>query len=280
MATCEEGAGKLAGMIVLAALLLLQPNTVLCRLDSQQVNESSGLAASVKCPGEFYTHNDSGDSARIFRFDLSGKVTATISLEGTKAIDWEDMEISVVGGKSVVFIGDIGDNAKRRGSVQVYRFPEPGRGVQKVTKLDTLDLKYPDGPRDCEALLVAPKTGKIWLITKEEIGKFGIYSLMYPNKSGSYVLTKEAFVERQILDKVTAGSISPDGKWLAFRTYVSIQVYPYAEKWWTQKPRIMPSPKEEQGEAIAFDLKSERLLTTSEGAPCPISQSAWVPPAR
>jgi len=45
----------------------------LCRLQSRGINESSGLACSRTTPGLFWTHNDSGDDARVFLFDRQGR---------------------------------------------------------------------------------------------------------------------------------------------------------------------------------------------------------------
>src|SRR4029453_18052009 len=61
---------------------------------STSVTEASGLANSGNNPGIYWTHNDSGDSARFFAVDGStGGVAAAYELVGASAVDWEDMAL-------------------------------------------------------------------------------------------------------------------------------------------------------------------------------------------
>ena len=60
----------------------------------------------------------------------------------------------------------IKDPTGGRGSVRVYRFPEPAvdgttRSQGGHAEIDTLTLTYPDGPHDSEALLVDPVDGDL-----------------------------------------------------------------------------------------------------------------------
>ena len=43
-------------------------------IDFDEIVESSGIIKSKKYPGVFWTHNDSGDSARIFAITEDGKI--------------------------------------------------------------------------------------------------------------------------------------------------------------------------------------------------------------
>src|SRR4051794_6987818 len=46
------------------------------RIDSREITESSGLAASRKHPGVFWTHNDSGNGPYIFAITRDGHLLA------------------------------------------------------------------------------------------------------------------------------------------------------------------------------------------------------------
>ena len=48
------------------------------KIDSEQLLEGSGLAASRRPPGVFWTHNDPGDSARLFAIDRQGRVLGDV----------------------------------------------------------------------------------------------------------------------------------------------------------------------------------------------------------
>ncbi len=115
-----------------------------------RVKESSGLAASPTKDEWLYTHNDSGDSPRVFRIGKDGRVLAEILLPGIQAQDCEDIASARVAGVPMLYLGDIGDNEQKRRSVFVHRFREPGADGS-VRGVETFELVYPDGARDAEA---------------------------------------------------------------------------------------------------------------------------------
>ncbi|MEO7454206.1 MAG: WD40 repeat domain-containing protein [Fimbriimonadales bacterium] len=246
-------------------------------LANQHIKESSGVAASGIKKGIYWTHNDSGAKAELFAFDAAGKDLATFTLTGINARDWEDIACARVDGKSYLYVGDIGDNLEDQRQVRIYRIPEPAiDDVKAVSNFDTYNVKYPDGPHNAEALMVAPD-GDIYIVTKNDFGDSGLYLLSKPDKSGTYTLEKSAQLKIEggnvYSHRVTGGDISPDGKSVVLRTYFSILLFrvnsiPGIAK---VNPISLPVPLERQGEAICFDIENDRLLTTTEGAPCRVS---------
>jgi hypothetical protein len=252
----------------------------MCTLVSDAVIESSGVAASRDRLGVFYTHNDSGDRARFFRFDKTGRVTGEFSLKGAKAVDWEDMASAQIKGKSWLYLADCGDNNVKRDSITIYRVAEPsGPGVELKT-FDTYTLTYPDKKRNCEAAMVDPKTGDIWFVTKA--GDEAVaYRLSAPKESGKYELEKIASLKVNTSglggNLVTGGDISGDGKHLVIRTYTGALEYDVPTKfedWVKGTPRAIKTAAEQQGEAIAYSRDGTTLITTSEGKPCAVNTIA------
>ncbi len=252
--------------------------SLFCQITDKSVNESSGLGASRRYVGEYYTHNDSGDSARFFRFDRTGKLTAEFNLPGVKARDWEDMEVATVKGKNMVFLGDIGDNASVYPTIKIYRFEEPTGNGGEVTKFDTIEATYPGGARNAEALMVDPATGDIWIVEKRQ-GQGGIFRLRNPRGSGKYKFEYMGKIEFPDglgpMRLITGGSVAPDGKSLVLRTYAFAYEFKVPgrdfKSWLTGKAKRIQTALEVQGEAIAYDLSGDRLFTTSEGTPCRVS---------
>ena len=78
-----------------------------------ELTESSGLAVSEDSSLVF-SHNDSGDRARIFVFDRNGASKGQFNLAGADAIDWEDMCAFEIGSTRYLAVGDVGDNTARR----------------------------------------------------------------------------------------------------------------------------------------------------------------------
>src|SRR4051794_26971122 len=133
------------------------PATVDLAFRDPAIVESSGL---VVRDGLFLTVNDSGDSGRVFAVDASG---ATVGVTSWSPPPTDD-EALAPGPPGTVWVGDIGDNAAARDSVQVLRVPY-GRGDRTVDPA-SYTLAYPDGPHDAETLLSQPGTGRLFIASK------------------------------------------------------------------------------------------------------------------
>src|SRR5215510_12948394 len=103
-----------------------QPNE-LGKLQDTAINESSGIVASCSNPGLYWTHNDSGDGPFIYAIDNQGKSRGVWRVAGAAARDWEDIAAGPgpIRNRTYLYVGDIGDNDKKRASIDIYRFPEP-----------------------------------------------------------------------------------------------------------------------------------------------------------
>ncbi len=228
--------------------------------------EASGLTASVVTPGVLWTHNDSGDTARIFALRPDATLAAEIAVADAIAKDWEAIASGPFEGAPALYIGDIGDNMKARANVTVYIVREPSLSPppSSVSVAKRLDLTYEDGPHDAEALLVDPNDGTIVVATKNFDGKSGIY-VADPARS---VLALATTLDG--LPLVTDGSTSKDGRFVALRTYGSAFVWPRAPGQslvdafvhGTRCPLTLEA--EPQGEAIAFALDGSAYFTLSE----------------
>ncbi|HEX5083464.1 MAG TPA: hypothetical protein VFY40_15570, partial [Blastocatellia bacterium] len=93
-----------------------KPPVHLINLENKSINESSGIVASRRNTGVLWTHNDSGGKPFIFAFNRRGKHRGVWRVTGAGAVDWEDMAIGPGPGRglSYLYIGDIGDNLKKR----------------------------------------------------------------------------------------------------------------------------------------------------------------------
>lgn len=248
---------------------------VLASLSDNRISESSGVAPSQRDADVYYTHNDSGDSARFFKFDTKGKVLAEFDIANAKNLDWEDMASATLDRKPFLFFGDIGDNPGHRKSIVVYRVPEPSGSTARADQI--IELKYPDEPHNAETLLIHPKTGDITIVTKASLHPAGIYYLKRPKRSGSYTLRKLADIDVNGLMReaklITGGAWSPDGKHVVLRTYLGAYEFDAKNpmRWFESTPTQNRTNLEMQGESITYSRSGDALITTSEGSPCPVS---------
>jgi hypothetical protein len=234
-----------------------KPSGALVRV--QGLAEGSGVAASRKTPGRFWTHNDSGEPV-LFALDAKGIVTGRLTLSGAKVEDWEAIAVGPCPAGSCIFVGDIGDNDAERRQVTIYRIPEPAEanGSAKVT--DVFHATYPDGAHDAEALLVTPD-GRLHIVTKGETGATGVYRFPSKLDAGATVKLERVGETRAVgtagrNDRITDGSVSPDGEWIALRTLTAVMLYRSSDLLsgnWREASRIaVESLGEPQGEGIAF----------------------------
>src|SRR5437868_5962124 len=117
------------------------------------VNESSGLIKSKRHAerGVFWTHNDSGDTARIFAVDLKGKLLRIVEIPGATNVDWEEITMDEQGR---LIICDSGDNKRnnndgRREGVVLYRLPEPDAfdAKEKIQPPQAFHFHFADGKK-------------------------------------------------------------------------------------------------------------------------------------
>jgi hypothetical protein len=282
--------------LFLSVLFLLQnygPPVTLSKIADPAINESSGLVASHTSPGAYWTHNDSGDGPFLYAIDTRGNTLGTFRVSGTSAVDWEDIS-SGPGpqrNRSYLYVGDIGDNDRRRSEIVVYRVPEPQltpadknstKARPRTTEpAEAIRLAYPDGKHDAEALLVHPTTGNLYIVTKVAFGRPSIYEAVAPLTSGKLIALKqigELQVPSLLGGAITGGNIAPDGRRLALCDYFAgyEMVLPPAstnfDDVWKQKLTSFDLGRLKQGESIAYRLDGNAVLATSEGKASPLIQ--------
>jgi hypothetical protein len=230
----------------------------LLRIGDSRVVESSGLAVSRRHPGVLWTHNDSGDAARVFAVGRDGRVLATLRFAGVEARDWEAVAVGrdELGGPAL-FVGDVGDNQGVWPSVTVYRAAEPARLRDATVPVRRYRLRYPDGPRDAEALLVDPRSNRLYVTSKEDAGG-GLYRAPARLRSDRVNLLRRV---GRVPPLVTDGAFSPDGRLLVLRDYLAAHLYR------TSGGRLatVTLPLQPQGESVAFSADGRSLLAGSEG---------------
>jgi len=245
------------------------------------LDEASGLTSSRWSDDRIWAHNDSGDSARLFALDRSGKLLATVTLEGAKAKDWEDIARGPCApgeeARSCLYVADMGDNKEKRDDVRFYRFAEPESltAEMTVTTFETMELRYPVGPLNAEAMWV-DEQARVVILSKED-NRTRIF--VAPFAAGGPV-TATLVGERKLeggnlfmAELVTAADYDALHRRVAFRTYRNAYEWRLpagagAEQLAGLEPVALPLALEPQGEAIAY-LRGG-LVTTSETAGSPL----------
>lgn len=258
---------------------------LVAKLANAAVKESSGIAASRKNEGVFWTHNDSGGGPWLFAFNAKGDDLGAFEVAGAGAVDWEDIASFEAGGKGWLLIGDVGDNAAQRKTYALYIVEEPllraGRKPGRLRVEQKIEFRYEDGPHNCESVGIDAKERTIYLVSKTVLPRCKVYALPVPKAGETGVAVAKAIATLS-LPTTTAMDIAADGSRAVVLTYGPAYEFPRkdGEAWkdaFSRKPHtIEPGVQRAQGEAVCYGLDNRTLYLTSEGSPCPVWE---VPPS-
>ena len=262
---------------------------VIGSIKSPDITESSGLAASRCQTGVLWTHNDSGDDAFIYAINLKGDSLGTWKIPNAQNIDWEDIAAyKDKGGQCFIYIGEIGDNKAKRDEHAVYRVAEPT--VSPVTASSNrqapltaknaaiIRFSYPERNSDAETLMVNPKNGDIYVVTKRVSGPASVFRLK-PEFDRGETAKAEKVAELSVPaipnGFLTGGDISPDGRHMIICDYT--QAYEYTlpkgadfDEVWKQIPETVDRGQLKQGEAVCYNVDGTAIFATSEGKNSPL----------
>lgn len=237
-------------------------------IENPILEEISGLAFSKNHPDRIYVHTDSGGEVAVFVLDTQGKEIGKIGLEGVENRDWEDIAVGPgPGGKSYVYVAEIGDNLGVHQAVQIFRFPEPIKlGKETSLKPEKLTFTYPAGAMDAESFFVDPVSGDLFVVSKRD-SKNTVFRLK-PDNFGKDIVVAEELLKLPFTS-ATAADISQDGSKILIKNY--FKVYYWERKKGesvaealSRKPKELPYVPEPQGEAVGFQPDGKAYFTISE----------------
>lgn len=235
------------------------------------VPESSGAAIGRRDPEVIWTHNDSGGEPTIYAVSRSGQALGQVRLTDAQNYDWEDIAIGQCVAGSCLYLADVGDNPEDRSEIVVYRVDEPAPADTQTAPAEIFRMRYPDRPRDAEAVFVLPGE-RLYIVSKGRSDAVALFR--YPGSLRSdEVVTLERVQEitdsrPSLPDQVTGASASPDGTMVAIRTYAALHLYGVNGDVLSQSPVLSQSLRtlgEPQGEAVALGRDGDIVLTSEAG---------------
>lgn len=221
---------------------------VICRITDPRLSEISGMAPSGLHSGVMWVHNDSGDQARLYALRLSDcDVVGELTLRDTNARDFEGLAASKDSqGRSVLWVGDIGDNRDSWQEVYLYRVREPKNLGIKSARAKQFAFTYQDRPHNAETLMAHPVTGQLWVVTKQ-LASGAIYELPQRLSSSKVNIAKEI---SRTTGLITDGAVSPDGTRFVLRDYFDAYFFTGLPPGSLEQKEQLPG--QYQGESIAW----------------------------
>lgn len=225
------------------------------------INESSGIE-TLDGGKTFWTHNDSGDDARIFQIDTNGKLLRTVYLRGVKAIDIEELSSD---DKGNLYICDIGNNNNQRKDLCIYIATENDLlkfdtvSVSKITYQYENQTAFPPEKDyrnfDCEGVYF--EDGKLNLFSKNRGVSAYSYQYQIPAIAGNY---NAKLVDSTLVNSWTcAADISPNKNLICIFSNGEMQVINRS----TKKTATLTFDYS-QKEAVVFADDSTLYLTEEE----------------
>lgn len=257
----------------------------------ERIDEISGLAASRRHDDVLWVHNDSDRPAELHALGTDGALRATVRVRGKRNIDWEDLAAFEWDGKPYLLVADVGDNGGLRRELQLHAIEEPAALEDgEVPVAWTVRFRWPDGPRDCEAVAVDVREGMVYLISKKRVPPELFRVALRPARREVQVAERigslagvlqptPADLQRNPVygryrSQITAADISPDGSLFAVLNYRTAYVWGRHPAGWgaavRSPPRALGFPWVPQAEALGFDVEGRSLWVGSERLPAPL----------
>lgn len=207
------------------------------RISFKPINESSGLVKSRTFPDVFWTHNDSGDKARIFAIRQDGSIIKSknaqdnydgINISQAENVDWEDIAVDNDGN---LIIADFGNNNNRRKDLTIYFVKEPNpfeqataTAFKKVRFFYADQDSFPPTKKNFDSEAIFWARGKLYLLTKHRSDTFT--KLYRFDSMATGVINPLKPISRfETKFMVTAADVSPDGNKLVVLTYDAIWMF-------------------------------------------------------
>lgn len=258
-------------------------------LDIAVLPEASGIEIPTD-GSRLYVMND-GTTPVFDVMQLDGSAAKRVRVTGFRPLDLEELALGRCGAEQCLYLGDIGDNATRRDTVQLALIVEREVYPAEVEALRIVRARYPDGPRDAEAMAV-DANGDLWIVTKTpymQPAPAEIYRLNAAAIAGTGVQTLEPRGAIATTDlgagassrRVATGmDIAPDGRRFVIITYDVALEFAFApgdklpESWREGESfRVIEPAPLIQLESIAYADGGRAIVYTTEsvrGTPAPI----------
>jgi hypothetical protein len=279
----------LAGLLALAGCSA--PNPPFAQLSGvildTRLSDLSGLAVSRLHPDVLWVLDDGGNPPDLFAIGNRGGVQATFRIAGVDNTDWEDLAAFDLDDRHYLLIADTGDNGGLRRTLQLHVVEEPPGLVDGVLRPAwSIVFRWPDGPRDCEAVAVDAARGQVLLVSKRHRPPEVFVLPLRPGPglqvarrighlAGVPAAPARADPVDRLRDQVTAADLSPDGRTLAVLTYRDVLLYRRrGSQSWPQalagEPRVHPLTWLPQAEALGWSPDGRTLYATGEHSPAPL----------
>lgn len=264
--------------------VLSKPVLWMGKLESDDLPETSGLAASRSEPDLLFAVNDSGNTPGIHALTLDGKEAGYWPIDYPDTHDFEDLAAFVLDGRTYLLVADTGDNLHWRTqlNILVYEAPDAEAAGRSLELAWQFGFNFPEGYRDVESVAVDVTSNSIFLVSKRYVPP-EVFRL--PLQPDNDPVTAELLVvldgiprptDRDLTEDPSYGAYSSmptafdiNGRDAVIVTYKEAYLYRRkpGENWaeaFSQLPYRVPLPEIYGLESVAFGAKGRYFYVTGE----------------
>lgn len=235
-----------------------------------ELREASGVAASRRHTGVYWTVDDSGPGM-LQAVDADGALLGSVEVPGGLGRDREALALGACGSGDCLYVADVGDNAGVRSSLAVYRIPEPHPADDRTDPPQVFRFSLPDGPRDVEAVFLLPGE-RLHLVSKGQEHAPTVYRYpgpLRPEAGFLQVVQRLGTGPRGLPDQITGADASADGSVVVLRTYRDLAAHRIVNDTLAMAPDLtvdLLTLQEPQGEGVAL-APGGRIVLVGEAGP-------------
>lgn len=204
-----------------------------------------------------WTIQDAGNPNYLYAMDAKGELVKTIEIDNAENIDWEDLASDK---EENVYIGDFGNNKKKRENFTIYKITKPGKATERASA-EKISFTLPNTvpPQDFEAFFLYKE--KFYIFSKD---KKEVILVSVANKIGDQIaslVTK--FKLKGKNNYITAADVSVDGKTVVLLNHDKLWKLTgfKSDNFFEANVEAMPFNHTSQKEGIVFITNNEVLIS-------------------
>jgi hypothetical protein len=148
---------------------------------------------------------DAGNNNHLYGLNLKGQIIKDITIKNAKNTDWEDLTSDAEGN---IYIGDFGNNSKKRTQFTIYKVPQPDTNSNTV-EAEQINFTLPEDMESSDFEAFFLYDGFFYVFSKDNKTS---ELIKIPNQIGNHVasyVSKIKLKGKRL--KVTSADISDDG---------------------------------------------------------------------
>lgn len=186
---------------------------------------------------------DAGNKNNLYGLNDNGKIIKDIDLDNVQNIDWEDLTSDDEGN---IYIGDFGNNSKKRKNFAIYKVNTPHK-IKDQTIAEVISFQLPEDSKSMDFESFFLHKGQFYIFSKSEKN---CKAFTVPNEQGHHVATFNSQVKwKGKHNKVTSADIADDGSTIVLLNH---------DKLWRITDFSLDTIFNGQMEAIDFQHNSQK----------------------